>query len=260
MSLFQQTTRAIVQRCKRLVRTAQGADWSPPIERRVRTLRLGGNGAAWTVAPEYLCKESIVWSVGVGEDISFDEKLHDHFGMRIDAFDPTPRSLAWLRARGVPDWFHLHPIGLAGKDGIASFRPPANPMHVSFAMLTGATNHTSTGDITADVRCLASLALQLGHRAIDLLKMDIEGAEYDVIATLPTQQIIPRQLLVEFHHRHAGHGISRTISATRLLMSMGYKLFHVSPNGEEYAFLHDDAVNHNRPRRPATSPCEVDDI
>ncbi len=204
MSLFQQTTRAIVQRCKRLVRTAQGADWSPPIERRVRTLRLGGNGAAWTVAPEYLCKESIVWSVGVGEDISFDEKLHDHFGMRIDAFDPTPRSLAWLRARGVPDWFHLHPIGLAGKDGIASFRPPANPMHVSFAMLTGATNHTSTGDITADVRCLASLALQLGHRAIDLLKMDIEGAEQQASRgasqTIQTHRPV---LAVSLYHRPA---------------------------------------------------------
>jgi FkbM family methyltransferase len=180
--------------------------------------------------------------------------------MRIDAFDPTPRSLAWLQARGAPDWFHLHPIGLAGQDGVACFCPPANPMHVSFAMQNGPMNRTSPADITAEVRCLTSLASQLGHRVIDLLKMDIEGAEYDVIATLPTQDIIPRQLLVEFHHRHAGCGISRTISATRSLTSMGYRLFHISPNGEEYAFLHDDAVNYKRHSRRAPLPDEVHDI
>jgi FkbM family methyltransferase len=242
MSTFLQTTRAIVQHGKRLARTARGADWWPRIDRRVRTLRFGANGAAWTVAVDFLCRDSVVWSVGVGEDISFDEELHDHFGVRIDAFDPTPRSLKWLQARGVPSWFHLHPIGLAGQDGAARFRPPAKASHVSFAMLNEAVNLAGAADITVDVRCLTTLASQLGHRAIDLLKMDIEGAEYDVIHTLSTQRILPRQLLVEFHHRHPDCGIRKTISATKSLRSMGYSLFHISPNGEEYAFLHDDAV------------------
>jgi FkbM family methyltransferase len=203
---------------------------------------LGAHGAAWTLAPDFLHKDSVVWSVGVGEDISFDEELHSHFGVRINAFDPTPRSLAWLQARGIPDWFHLHPVGLAGQDGVARFRPPANASHVSFAMLNRSPHPADAADITAEVRCLTTLASLLGHRAIDLVKMDIEGAEYDVIQTLSMQRILPRQLLVEFHHRHPGYGIDRTISATRSLRSMGYRLFHVSPNGEEYAFLHDDAL------------------
>lgn len=242
MGTVLQITRGVLQRGKRLARIVRGADWWPRIDRRVRTHRFGVNGAAWTVAVDYLCRDSIVWSVGVGEDISFDKALHDRFGVRIDAFDPTPRSLEWIRSRGVPGWLRLHPIGLAGRDRVARFRPPAKSTHVSFAMVNEGMNSPQAADITVEVRCLTSLAVQLGYQGIDLLKMDIEGAEYDVIRTLSTQQILPMQLLIEFHHRRPGCGIRKTMWATRLLRSMGYSLFHVSPNGEEYAFLHNNAI------------------
>jgi len=48
---------------------------------------------------------------------------------------------------------------------------------------------------------------ELRHASIDLLKMDIEGAEYDVLADMISQRIPVKQLLVEFHHRWPQIGV-----------------------------------------------------
>ena len=40
----------------------------------------------------------------------------------------------------------------------------------------------------------------LGHDHLDVLKMDIEGAEYAVLDDMLQSDILPDQLLVEFHH------------------------------------------------------------
>ena len=155
--------------------------------------------------------------------------------MPIDAFDPTPRSLAWVRAQPLPAAYRVHPYGLADRDGQVSFRPPVDPRHVSHAMIPDAP--ADGASVSGEVRRLGTLASLLGQERIDLLKMDIEGAEYCVIDDLAPQPLLPEQLLIEFHHRFPSVGIGSTQAAVATLRSLGYRLFHVSPNGEEYAFL-----------------------
>lgn len=41
---------------------------------------------------------------------------------------------------------------------------------------------------------------ELSHSVIDILKIDIEGSEYDVIEDLINSKIRPKELLNEFHH------------------------------------------------------------
>jgi FkbM family methyltransferase len=226
------------QAVKRRARRCAGRDWFPGRDLRVATRRFGSPTAGWTVACERLSSRSVVWCVGIGEDISFDLALLAAYGMPIEAFDPTPRSLAWVRAQPLPADYRVHPYGLADRDGEASFRPPADPGHVSHSMDPCAAAD-GTG-VRGEVRRLGTLAAMLGQSRVDLLKMDIEGAEYGVIDDLALQPLLPRQLLVEFHHRFPSIGIGRTRAAVATLRSLGYRLFHVSPNGEEYAFLLDD--------------------
>ena len=85
---------------------------------------------------------------------------------------------------------------------------------------------------------LGTILKMLGHSCIDLLKMDIEGAEYDVLADLLTQRIPVKQILVEFHHRWPQIGVDKTRQAIHALNAAGYKIFSVSPGGEEYSFLY----------------------
>lgn len=77
----------------------------------------------------------------------------------------------------------------------------------------------------------------LGHSRIDILKMDVEGAEYDVIDEINNSDIRPKQFLVEFHHRFPGIGIKRSKEAIDKIRNMGYLLFSVSSTGEEFCFI-----------------------
>jgi len=57
----------------------------------------------------------------------------------------------------------------------------------------------------------------LKHSKIDLLKMDIEGAEYSVLKDMESVNIRPKQLLIEFHHRFPNVGIGETKKAIRIV-------------------------------------------
>ncbi len=198
-------------------------------------MRFGSEYAGWDVATESLDNNSIVYSFGVGEDVSFDLALIDRFGMTVHAFDPTPRSIQWVKRQDMPAAFILHEYGVASYDGLATFSPPENPDHVSHTMLERAS--TREAAITVDVKRLATIMAELGHARIDVLKMDIEGAEYEVIRDLLDGPIRPDQVLVEFHHRFPEVDVDETSTAIELLRQAGYALFSVSPSNEEFCFV-----------------------
>ena len=218
---------------KRVLRTLAGKDLMMPVQLECERLILGHEKAQWCVCPTLLSSPSVVYSVGVGEDISFDLGLISRFGVTVHAFDPTPRSIAWSRAQSLPEAFVLHPIGLAGYDGTARFHPPKDARFVSYSQIDSG----SRGEVVeAPVRRLATVMSELHHQSIDLLKMDIDGTEYEVLKDMLSSGVQVRQLLVEFHHRWPGIGVHRTKEAIRKLNEAGYRIFHISPSGEEYSF------------------------
>ena len=93
--------------------------------------------------------------------------------------------------------------------------------------------------IQVQMKQLSTIMNELGHTDINLLKMDIEGSEYEVIRSLESSSIRPKQLLVEFHHRFPEIGPSKTLSAIQELREIGYQLFSVSDSGEEFGFEYD---------------------
>jgi len=228
------TMRAASRRLKRAVRSWLARDASRKTQIQCRKLSLGHDGAAWCVCPDTLDASSAVYSFGVGKEISFDLELIRRFGVRVHAFDPTPRSTAWLAKQSLPGNFLFHPYGVADFDGHAKFLPPVNPAHVSHTLVE---RQTPWPAIEVPVRRLSSIMQELGHDHVDLLKMDIEGAEYAVFEDLLRCGIPVQQLLVEFHHRWPEIGVEKTRQAIRDLNSAGYRIFDVSPSGEEYGFL-----------------------
>lgn len=201
-----------------------------------RTVRCGSEYGGWNVAIDEIPGEPVVYSFGIGEDISFDLALMDHRpAATIHAFDPTPRSIEWLGHQALPQAFQAHEFGLAAFDGDVDFFAPRNPTHVSHSILVGA---TGTGIATkVPVRRLQTIMDELGHARIDVLKMDIEGAEYEVIKDLTTSTIRPPQLFVEFHHRFPGVGVEMTRTALTQLHGLGYRVYWVSATEEEYSLV-----------------------
>ncbi len=196
---------------------------------------IGTSYGSHTVLRDGLDARSIIYSFGIGEDVSFDLGLIERYGCRVHAFDPTERSIAWARANVDHLLWQLHPIGIAAADGETEFASPANKNHVSFFRAVDAAAR-GQDSVRLTVRSLPSIMRDLSHDRIDLLKMDVEGFEYEVLQSMLETSIRPAQIAVEFHHRMYGYAPAATNEAVLALRQNGYFLFHVSDTGREYSF------------------------
>jgi FkbM family methyltransferase len=231
------TPRVIYRRVRRAVWRALGRDIRFAAQTAVPAERHGSEYGGWWICPSGLRPDSIVYSIGIGDDITFDLSLIKAHGVTIHAFDPTPRSIAYLKSQPLPSAFKWHQLGIGGRDGTARFFPPENPAHISHTLVSRA--QTEDRAIEVDVRRLSTVMSELCHHTIDVLKMDIEGAEYDVLDEIVERRLPVQQILVEFHHRFPEIGVERTRRAVHDLNAAGYRIFFASESGEEYSFIAD---------------------
>jgi len=197
-------------------------------------VRLGDAGGRWSVVPQGLGTHSVVYAFGVGTDISFERDLIGRYGVTVHAFDPTPIALEWAATQRFPERFVLHPYGVADFDGRARFAPPRKRKFASFSLVR---SDGAGPGVDAQVHRLGSLVGMLQLPPPDLIKMDIEGAEYAVLADVMESGFRPPQILVEFHHRWGEVGARRTREALALLGRHGYRIADIADSGMEYAFL-----------------------
>jgi FkbM family methyltransferase len=198
------------------------------------TSALYGGDHGWVVDESLLNKESVIYSVGVGSNIDFDLELINSFGATVHAFDPTPRSIEWVKGQQLPKHFIFHPLGLSAENGHMDFFPPSKASSTHFSPIDryGNTNNV----VRAPVKDIDTIASELNHKEIDLLKMDIEGAEYEVIEALPKNRVAINQILIEFHHMYKGIPISKTVDAISALNNLGFELFNISQRTYEFSF------------------------
>lgn len=197
-------------------------------EPRPDMVRLGSDYGGWWIPAELVDGDSICYLAGVGEDATFDLALAEQFDCDVWAFDPTPRALTYVRDIADPR-FHFLPVGLWATDETLRFYAPDDPSHVSHS----ATNMQNTA-VGFEAPCLAvsSLMRQLGHSRLDLLKLDIEGAEVAVLADLLERGPLPRVLCVEFD---APEPPWRTLRRVRRLRTAGYRC--VKAEDRNYTFV-----------------------
>lgn len=225
----------------------------PPLYRQINRVRkfrlhepslnmqhrvLGSAYGGWAVPENYLHAESIVYTVGVGEDITFDLALAKTYGCKVFAFDPTPIAVQFMSKIQLPDEMTFVPIGLSSKDGREKFYTPQIAGFDSFSQVIDP-NEGKSSEIFCEVLTLKSIMERFRHRRVDLVKMDIEGFEYDVIeqmlSSIPSCAL-PQCLAIEFHHLVYGIGTERTYKAVESLLAHGYRIFWMSPLGKEYGF------------------------
>lgn len=202
----------------------------------------GGKYSGFFLHPDLLNERSVVYSFGIGEDISFDEAVIDRFGCRIYGFDPTPKTIRWLKNKPLPPGFHFEPVGIAAASGTMDFYLPKNPEFVS-----GSTHiHHELNEnekISVPVRTLPDIMSRLGHTHVDVLKMDIEGSEYEVIDSLLAAEVSFDQLLLEFHSRFFENGNAKTRATVAQLREHGYEVFAVSGSLQEVSFIRRELIS-----------------
>jgi FkbM family methyltransferase len=154
--------------------------------------------------------ESIVLDCGLGDNADFSDAIIRRFNAACHGVDPTQKhqaSLAMVASRHA-DRFLLHPVALAGTTGWTTFYEA--PEKISGSLFEGHVNAGGAHTYTVRSLSFGDLLASIGAPRIDLLKLDIEGAEYDVLAGIgdETLQSIG-QIIVEFHH-YCVKGVTET--------------------------------------------------
>lgn len=224
----------IVKSAKKCAKVILGRDFFYRTQHTCPVERHGSNYGGWVICPVLISDKSVVYSFGIGDDITFDTSIIAKYGMNVNAFDPTPKSLEWLNSQKLPEGFKFHCLGLADYDGQAIFHPTK----------PGAMNHflrkrvmEGENGYAVNVNKLSTIMAKLGHNEIDILKMDIEGSEYGVLKDLIQCKLKVSQILLEFHHFVYNIPVKNTKNAINLLNKDGYKIFHLSDNGREFSFI-----------------------
>ncbi len=189
--------------------------WLRP-RRSVPTTLLGTGYGAWNVPIQLLDVPSVCFCGGVGEDTQLDEGLMD-LGHDVYGFDPTPKAIRHA-ATVVEKWeqYKFSPMGMWTEDTEVRFFVPKDASHSSHSMM----NLQETEDfILAPVRRMSTLMEEQGVTAVDFLKLDIEGAEHDVLRDLAAGDLRPKVLCVEFDQPAP---LSKVKATCRALQSAGY--------------------------------------
>jgi FkbM family methyltransferase len=180
---------------------------------------------------------SMVLDCGLGNNADFSDAIIERFGARCHGVDPTRRhqtSLAAVASRHA-DHLSICPVALAGISGSATFYEAVD--QISGSLFGEHVNAKSAVSYT--VRCFTfdDLMDELGLARVDLLKLDIEGAEYEVLASIGDEKLASiGQIVVEFHH----HCVSRFLEThTRIMVSrlkrLGFQSYSV--DGINYLFF-----------------------
>ena len=207
----------------------------------------------WTLCTQLLGPESVVYSVGIGRHIRFDLELIERFRLTVHGFDPTPVSVAWIRGQDLSDAFVFHEYGVAAYDGAARFYAPRRDGSAHFSTVERDRDAEKRDMVEGPVFRIATIAQRLDHGKIDVLKMDIEGAEYEVIDDFVRGPVEVDQFLVEFHHNYPSIPLTRTLRAVRTLREAGLFPAHISRRGMEMLFVHERALRGISDRSPANS-------
>lgn len=204
-----------------------------------RTVKLdhewfGNEYGGFYVYPNYLDENSIIYSFGIGEDISFDLQLINTFNCKVYGFDPTPKSINWIKSQEICRLFYFSDYGIGKQTGMVTFYLPKNTSHVSGSVFA-LSNLNQLEPI--DVLLKKFSDIEFNHKVIDILKMDIEGAEYDIISSILESDVVIKQILIEFHHRMFDNGAKLTRNSILLLRNYGFELFAHSDTMEELSFI-----------------------
>lgn len=140
---------------------------------------------------------------GLGNDADFSQAMIARFGVTSLGFDPTARHAAGLAsvAKATSDRLRPHQLALGATRGHLTFYESQD--NISGSVLADHPNVRKDRVVSYDVEVitLADAIARCSPAVPRLAKMDIEGAEYDVLegADDTTLRSID-QWVIEFHH------------------------------------------------------------
>jgi len=218
-------------------------------------IRLGSNYGGKYLLNSRSLHDKIIVSAGVGEDISFDIEFLNEFGGKIILIDPTPRAKIHfeetIKRIGAAKTENYSNTGkqevtsysmenlnhnqfiyvdkaLSNSEKELKFYKPKDENFVSHSIIENQSNDFIK--VKADRLVNVLDDLKINKENIELIKLDIEGAETEVIIDMLFDNICPNQILIEIDR--LGYRSKKSVKEVdrmyRILIENGYKLKHRS--------------------------------
>jgi len=223
------------------------------VKRSSDLVRVGSEYGGWTFEHSEDLLNSTVISCGLGEDASFDVEFAAEFHAKVIIVDPTPRAIRHfdeirkrigfasersyveggkqsaesydLRDLSTESLF-LEPRALWIEETQLRFFLPANPEHVSHSIVNYQNDYSeNTPFIEVPTITLEDLTTKYDLKYLPLMKLDIEGAEINVVKHMLSNSIRPRQLLMEFDEMNfpSARSKANALATDDLLRRAGYE-------------------------------------
>lgn len=186
-------------------------------------------------------RDCVVYSFGSNGQVTFEEALINMTkSCDVHVFDYSLNTAKANMVRSVPG-ATLHEYGIGAEDAVV-FMPFDNGESIVAEY---------------QLRNLSSIMTELGHDWIDVLKMDVEGAEYQVLPAMVEHYAarntgVPvAQILIEYHHAAGSPAMTDLVSTLKLMENSGFRVFSTEYNVNgapwnyiEYSYLNVDSTGH----------------
>ncbi|MFH2000896.1 MAG: FkbM family methyltransferase [Planctomycetota bacterium] len=174
---------------------------------------------------DWLDADSVVVDCGLGFDADFTRGLVKRYGVTSHGFDPTRKHHPHLQktSRELGGKLILHTMAVAESKGALTFFESAGEVSGSLDP-----NHQNILHGESSSYMVTSIRLReifdlLNTDRIHLLKMDIEGAEYDVLLNAGKNLLAKvDQFVIEFHHDFMGYTFEDTQQCVQRLEACGF--------------------------------------
>ena len=179
---------------------------------------IGSSWGSWAVPGDLIEESWTCYLVGAGGDVSFDLGLIERYGVTARAFDAVEDYVRRAREEaGEEPRFSAHHAAIAAADGPIRMQVTHDPGSQS---VSAAGLYDSQSFVELPGRSLPSLMAELGDERIDLLKLDIEGSEYEVMPTIDLRALGVKVFAIQLHHTGTVSDARRLIASVR---AQGYE-------------------------------------
>jgi len=178
-------------------------------------IEVGTPYGAWIVSRDVDASWTC-YCAGMGGDVSLERHLLAQ-GAVVRSVDPVERFVAQgLDELGRFDRYSAHHAALATHDGTIEMQQHHEAVSGS---LSAADLYDTVGMVTVPATTLSSLMDDNGDTRVDLLKLDVEGVEYELVPALDLEALGVRLLGVQLHHNGSVADARRLIA---LIESQGF--------------------------------------
>lgn len=181
--------------------------------------------------------QDTIVDVGCGFEAEFSMHMIKRFGLKSIGIDPTKKHFDSLKKleENTGGKFKHYDLAISVHTGEILFNESES--NESGSILSEHKNVRKDKIKTYSVKTfsLADLPTYLGMDKIKYLKLDVEGAEYEIIKNIRKEDLDKyNQIFIEFHHHCTDHSIKDTLDSVQKMVELGFKKFTL--NNHDYLF------------------------